>query len=109
MMEYQNNTLELTMIDQEMRNEIDLMEENRFLKEKVDKLEQRLSNYRVEIEDFRKSYSQNRIEEILRENRRLNVNLFIHIKYFKSFSLIQDRKKIHKQRNNPIQSQTEEI
>lgn len=74
MMENHNNTLELTMIDQEMRNEIDLMEENRFLKDKMDKLEQRLSNYRVEIDDFRTRYNQNKIEEILREHHRLKVN-----------------------------------
>ena len=61
------------MIDQEMRNEIDLMEENRFLKDKMDKLEQRLSNYRVEIDDFRTRYNQNKIEEILREHHRLKV------------------------------------
>lgn len=72
-MENHNNTLELTMIDQEMRNEIDLMEENRFLKDKMDKLEQRLSNYRVEIDDFRTRYNQNKIEEILREHHRLKV------------------------------------
>ena len=69
--------MELTMIDQEMRNEIDLMEENKFLKDQIIHLEKMLNNYKADIEQFRKVYTQNKVDEILKENKRLTVRNII--------------------------------
>lgn len=65
------------MIDQEMRNEIDLMEENKFLKDQIIHLEKMLNNYKADIEQFRKVYTQNKVDEILKENKRLTVRNII--------------------------------
>lgn len=70
----QNTTLEITMIDQEMRNEIDFMEENNQLKDKIEYLERLLKNYKIDIEHFRKIYTQNKVDQMLSENKRLKVN-----------------------------------
>lgn len=61
------------MIDQEMQKEIDLMQENRDLKERVAQLGQILQSYKSDIEQFRKVYTQNKVESILQENKRLKV------------------------------------
>lgn len=74
MLETHNNTLELTMIDQEMQKEIDLMEENRDLKDRVRQLQTILQSYKSDIEQFRKVYTQNKVDSILEENRRLKVD-----------------------------------
>lgn len=63
------------MIDQEMRNEIDFMEENNQLKDKIEYLERLLKNYKIDIEHFRKIYTQNKVDQMLSENKRLKVNL----------------------------------
>lgn len=62
------------MIDQEMQKEIDLMQENRDLKERVGQLGQILQSYKSDIEQFRKVYTQNKVESILQENKRLKVD-----------------------------------
>lgn len=72
-METHNNTLELTMIDQEMQKEIDLMEENSELKDQIQQLKKILDSYKSDIEQFRKVYTQNKVESILKENKQLKV------------------------------------
>ena len=61
------------MIDQEMQKEIDLMEENSDLKDQILQLKKILQSYKSDIEQFRKVYTQNKVESILEENKRLKV------------------------------------
>ena len=63
------------MIDQEMKAEIDLMEDNRRMKDQISQQKHILQSYRSDIEQFRKIYTQNKVEEILEENRRMKVNI----------------------------------
>lgn len=62
------------MIDQEMQKEIDLMQENRDLKDQIGQLGRILQSYKSDIEQFRKVYTQNKVESILQENKRLKVD-----------------------------------
>jgi GTPase involved in cell partitioning and DNA repair len=63
------------MIDQEVQREIDLMQENRDLKDQVVQLTTILNSYKSDIEQFRKVYTQNKVDSILQENKRLKVKM----------------------------------
>ena len=56
-----------------MQKEIDLMEENSDLKDQILQLKKILQSYKSDIEQFRKVYTQNKVESILEENKRLKV------------------------------------
>lgn len=70
-----NQTFELTIMEDDVNQQKELLNEKADLESKVSEYDQLVKNYRKEIENYKKIYSQNRIDLIINENKKLKIKV----------------------------------
>ena len=69
-----NQTFDITMMEDD-NNQKAFLNEKADLEEKISEYEQIIKNYRKELDNYKKIYSQNRIDLIINENKKLKIKV----------------------------------